>query len=137
MAKYEVGYGKPPKSGRFRPGVSGNSKGRPKRKISTLSERVTALLDAPMEYSNGKGRKIGTRREVALMALVNKAARGGDREIKALLKLMRDLICRPENGAAPILIENWLPDYPDQTAADVAAAAAKCARPKGHGEGEI
>ena len=32
MANYEIGYGKPPASGRFRAGVSGNPKGRPKRK---------------------------------------------------------------------------------------------------------
>jgi hypothetical protein len=30
MASYEIGYGKPPVSGRFRPGVSGNPKGCPK-----------------------------------------------------------------------------------------------------------
>jgi len=27
---YEVGYGKPPKHGQFKPGQSGNPKGRPK-----------------------------------------------------------------------------------------------------------
>jgi hypothetical protein len=27
---YEVGYGKPPKSGRFKKGVSGNASGRPR-----------------------------------------------------------------------------------------------------------
>lgn len=29
-ARYEVGYAKPPKTGQFRPGVSGNPKGRPR-----------------------------------------------------------------------------------------------------------
>jgi len=36
---YEVGYGKPPKSGQFKPGQSGNSKGRPKKpknKVPTI-----------------------------------------------------------------------------------------------------
>ena len=37
MAKYDVGFGKPPESGRFRSGVSGNPKGRPKRKSSTYA----------------------------------------------------------------------------------------------------
>ena len=34
MASYEVGYGKPPSSGRFRAGVSGNPRGRPKPKAA-------------------------------------------------------------------------------------------------------
>ena len=32
MADTETGYGRPPLSGRFQPGVSGNPKGRPKKK---------------------------------------------------------------------------------------------------------
>jgi hypothetical protein len=39
---YEVGYGKPPKRSRFRKGVSGNRKGRPKGKrnfVTVLTER--------------------------------------------------------------------------------------------------
>jgi len=34
-AAYEVGYGKPPKSGQFKPGRSGNPKGRPRRQPTT------------------------------------------------------------------------------------------------------
>ncbi len=40
-AKYEVGYGKPPKSTRFKPGQSGNPRGRPKgakNKLPRLNE---------------------------------------------------------------------------------------------------
>lgn len=33
--QYEVGYAKPPKTGQFRPGISGNPKGRPRRKAMT------------------------------------------------------------------------------------------------------
>ena len=40
MASYGVGYGKPPKSGRFRPGVSGNPRGRPKSKGLALAELI-------------------------------------------------------------------------------------------------
>ena len=35
--EYEVGYKKPPKSGQFKPGQSGNRKGRPKKNISGKS----------------------------------------------------------------------------------------------------
>ena len=37
MASYEVGYGKPPVSGRFRAGVSGNPKGRPEAQADSRS----------------------------------------------------------------------------------------------------
>ena len=50
MASYEVGYGKPPQSGRFRAGVSGNAKGRPKRKPTPLAERIRTVLNSPIEY---------------------------------------------------------------------------------------
>jgi Family of unknown function (DUF5681) len=53
MAKDKIGYGNPPKSGQFRPGVSGNPKGRPKRKGSSLAERIGAVLDTPIRYVKG------------------------------------------------------------------------------------
>ncbi len=57
MAEDEVGYGKPPKSGRFRPGVFGNPRGRPKRKPTPLAEIITRTLDAPITYrERGRGR---------------------------------------------------------------------------------
>ena len=47
-AGYEVGYGKPPVATRFRPGVSGNPKGRPKgaknRRPALNEERLKAII---------------------------------------------------------------------------------------------
>ena len=46
--RYEVGYGKPPEDSRFKPGVSGNSKGRPrgaKNKLPALNEeRLKSII---------------------------------------------------------------------------------------------
>ena len=50
MADYEIGYGKPPRSRRFQPGVSGNPKGRPKKKSSPLAETINKVLNAPIQY---------------------------------------------------------------------------------------
>ena len=116
MAKYDVGFGKPPKSGRFRPGVSGNPKGRPTGKASTYAERVVDLLDAPVTYREGGKSKVATRRELALKMLVDKAAAGGDKEIKQVLKMLRGAMRNPNVEAVPIVVENWLPDHPGQTA---------------------
>lgn len=45
-AAYEVGYGKPPKNRRFKPGQSGNASGRPKGRptLSELLQRETSKL---------------------------------------------------------------------------------------------
>src|SRR5690349_4712601 len=41
---YEVGYGRPPKSGQFQPGESGNRRGRPRRKKTPPPEDLTDSL---------------------------------------------------------------------------------------------
>ena len=51
MADYDVGYGKPPKRTRFKAGISGNLKGRPKRKPMALAEIVGKVLNAPHRIS--------------------------------------------------------------------------------------
>ncbi|MEL6279736.1 MAG: DUF5681 domain-containing protein [Pseudomonadota bacterium] len=53
-AAEEAGYGKPPKSGRFRKGVSGNPLGRPKgsRNIKSL---IREMLDTQIETSTNGG----------------------------------------------------------------------------------
>jgi hypothetical protein len=72
----DVGYGKPPNHTRFRKGVSGNPKGRPKgtRNLATVLERT--LQERVVINENGI-RKTVTKLEAAIKQLVNKAA-GGD-----------------------------------------------------------
>lgn len=43
MADYEVGFGKPPISRRFAPGVSGNLKGRPKKRPIPLAQTIDKI----------------------------------------------------------------------------------------------
>ena len=76
MANYEIGYGKPPVSGRFRAGVSGNPKGRLKRKPSPLAEIIKTALNAPIEYRERGRTKVATYRELSLKMLVDKAIGG-------------------------------------------------------------
>jgi hypothetical protein len=76
MASHEIGYGKPPLSGRFRAGVSGNPKGRPKRKPTPLAERIKTVLNAPIEYRERGRTKVATYRELSLKMLVDRAISG-------------------------------------------------------------
>lgn len=48
---YEVGYGKPPVHSRFRPGVSGNPRGRPvgSENAATFAKNLAALVDQEWE----------------------------------------------------------------------------------------
>ena len=88
MASYETGYGKPPLSGRFRPGASGNPKGRPKRNPTPLAERIKTVLNAPIEYRERGRTKFATYRELSLKMLVDRAISG---DLAAARRLQRRL----------------------------------------------
>lgn len=81
------GYKHPPKEHRFRPGQSGNPRGRPKRQPSTADEfRKVVAMPVTVE-EGGRKRKIPTQR--ALFMQIRRAALGGDaRARRDLLKLM-------------------------------------------------
>jgi hypothetical protein len=116
MAKYEVGHAKPPKHSRFKPGVSGNPQGRPKRKASTIGEAINHVLSAPAEYLEGGRPKKTTRQELAIRAL-RKDALGGDvRAAEMLLKLRAHAQSSGGVDGEVVYLHNWLPDHPGQTA---------------------
>jgi len=83
---YEIGFGKPPKHSRFRKGLSGNPKGRPKgrRNLATVLERT--LQEKVVINENGV-RKTVTKLEAAAKQLVNKAAAGDLAALRQLTAL--------------------------------------------------
>jgi hypothetical protein len=85
----EVGYRRPPVPSRFRKGVSGNPKGRPKGSLSMDAVYKRTLREKVVINENGK-RKLVTKLEAALKQLVNKAASGDLRAIKYLADLARE-----------------------------------------------
>lgn len=78
-----VGYRRPPKHSRFKPGQSGNPKGRPKgsRSIAAL---VGEELDRKVYVIEGGRRKQQSKRQLAARQLADRAAKG---EIKAILTI--------------------------------------------------
>lgn len=81
---YEVGYGKPPKHTRFKPGESGNPRGRPKK-----SKNVDALLEKELDaivtlQEGGQPIQI-TKREAIIKQFVNLAIKGNAKPLQMML----------------------------------------------------
>jgi hypothetical protein len=81
-----VGFCRPPEATRFKKGVSGNPKGRPKGSLNVTSAFQRVLREKVVINEHGK-RKNVTKLEAALKQLVNKAASGDLRAISQLREL--------------------------------------------------
>jgi hypothetical protein len=83
-----VGYCKPPKHTRFKPGQSGNPKGK-KKGTRNFSSQVMTTLQMPVVLTDsGKPRKVTTS-EAALLRLREKALKGDGQSLDRLLGLCR------------------------------------------------
>lgn len=87
MANDNAGYGKPPEHSRFKPGQSGNPKGRPKGKIS-LAQLFQKQLEGKMVVTIGGRQKTMSRREALIMSIVSDALKGKDKIRKQVLDLL-------------------------------------------------
>jgi len=85
---FEVGFGKPPRSTRFKPGQSGNPAGRPRGAKNFAVAIEQELVTRVTVTENGRRRRI-SKREVIAKHLVNKAASGDLKAIPLLLNEAR------------------------------------------------
>ena len=98
---YEVGYGRPPKATRFKPGSSGNPHGRPKgtKNFKTLFEEE--LRDKIM-IRDGKVTKSVSKQEAIIKTITRDALKGEPKAITNLLTLiMKFNLGKSEDAAAP------------------------------------
>ena len=116
MGHYEVGYRRPPRHTRFRPGRSGNPKGRPKRKPVPIAECINEILDAPIVYQEGGRARTTTRQELSLRVLVARAVAGDISAAENLLKIRERAERYGDAGVDVLRIHDWLPDHPGQSA---------------------
>jgi hypothetical protein len=111
MADEKVGYGRPPRQSRFRPGVSGNPKGRPKRKPAPIVDIVREVLEAPATYNERGRAKMTTRYELRLRMLVDRAAQGNVGAADQLLRARNDARRHGDVGVETIRINDMLPTH--------------------------
>jgi hypothetical protein len=102
-------YQRPPRKGQFKPGQSGNPRGRPKNS-KNLKTYVGELLDASITVvEDGKTKKIPRVKAIAIQ-LVNLAAKGDLKGLAAVMSMTRDFdvavgegrqiaLSRPEDAA--------------------------------------
>jgi len=81
-----VGYGRPPLHSRFKPGKSGNPKGRPKnsRNLRTI---IQDALTAKIVLRQGQGKRSISKLEGIVLRQVEGALKGNDKAALATLKM--------------------------------------------------
>lgn len=100
---YEIGYRRPPPSGQFKKGSSGNAKGRPKGSRNFLTLLEQELAQKVVVNENGR-RKTVTRLQAMVKRMVAGALQG---DPKATLTLVD--ILRRSGGIEPPEVEGLLP----------------------------
>lgn len=101
---YEVGYGKPPKHTRFKPGQSGNPAGR-KPRIATSALSEIEMFEAETGRivtvaSNGRKEKLSLY-QLALRQQMTKAAKGDTRAMECIARLRNRLPEQRAQSEAP------------------------------------
>jgi len=121
------GRGNPPTHSRFKKGVSGNPKGRPKRKREgqLVSDIISQVQNTLTAYREGGRTKLASRLKLILKKLVNLALEGDARSAAELFALRTQ--AERNNGAKieKIIVEDWTPDFPGQTGEQKTRARAR------------
>jgi Family of unknown function (DUF5681) len=95
-----VGYRKPPRHTQFKPGQSGNPKGRPKKK-TTFDDKILEYAEKPATISNGGKVERGRMKDRIASTVVAKAAEGDHRSVK----IVRDVLKGAEHDPGDNLPE--------------------------------
>lgn len=104
-SEFPVGYRKPPRHSRFKPGQSGNPGGRPQKKATTFAESIERELNTRITVNEGGRQRRITKREAIAKQQTNKAVIG---DLKATALLMKAIEPRQfdfTDNLSPVLSE--------------------------------
>jgi hypothetical protein len=83
---YAVGYGKPPVRSQFKPGISGNAKGRPKNS-KNLKTLIRQAMTATISIQEGASTRRVSKIEGVVLRQLQNALKGDDRSAMAVVKM--------------------------------------------------
>jgi hypothetical protein len=104
---YALGYGRPPKATQFKPGQSGNPKGRRKGSRSLRAELV-GIIHGKVPMTDGNQRRHVSRLGALLLKQWERGIKGNERSAQAFIALAKEL------G----LLEEPIPTKPSQELTD-------------------
>jgi len=84
---YEIGYRKPPRKSQFKPGTSGNPKGRKKGTLN-LKTDLEQELSERIRIREGDQDKTVSKQRAMLKALMSKSLKGDARAVSILVTLI-------------------------------------------------
>ncbi|WP_439366575.1 DUF5681 domain-containing protein [Bradyrhizobium sp. DASA03005] len=87
---YSVGYGKPPKARRFKPGRSGNPRGRPKKCLNLLELFGRELKRTRPIVEDGQRLRIETDR-ILVKKVIDVALKGDAKTLKWMMTLIQQI----------------------------------------------
>jgi hypothetical protein len=96
---YDIGYRRPPETGRFKKGKSGNPKGRPKGSTNFLTILEQELSQSIVVNENGK-KKTMTRMQAMVKRIVAGALQGDLKALMTLFEILRRTGKFEESGEA-------------------------------------
>jgi len=102
---YEIGFGKPPEQTRFKPGESGNPKGRPRRSRNMRTLLQEGLKSKVTIREGDKMRKV-SKAEAIAMKLLADAAAGKPAAVAKVLEYASEIAAEEErHGGSTTLTE--------------------------------
>lgn len=98
---YKVGYGKPPVETQFKPGETGNARGRPPKKPKSLEATAKHVLEEKVRVTK-KGKTIYVTKARLLLEQVVNGALGGDKVmLRYALPLLKYVDAAPDIEILP------------------------------------